>query len=96
MNTGTLTRTIGILLVIVLMASIGGLVRLTNAGGSDKIVFVSYRDGGRSEIYSMNVDGSNPIRLTNNNADDTMPSWSPDGSHLLWISYLFNSEWCIY
>ena len=40
------------------------------------IVFASNRDGYPFEIYAMNADGSNPIRLTSPGID---PSWSPDG-----------------
>ncbi len=49
------------------------------------IVFVSDRHGNR-EIYSCNVDGSNITRLTNNNANDDCPAWSPDGSRIAFIS----------
>ena len=43
------------------------------------IVFYSER-GGDAEIYVMNSDGSDQRPLTNNNADDFSPSWSPDGT----------------
>ena len=29
------------------------------------------------DIYVMNADGSNQTNLTNNPADDSLPSWSP-------------------
>jgi Tol biopolymer transport system component len=35
------------------------------------------------EIYVMNVDGSNPRRLTNTEAAEDHPAWSPDGSKIL-------------
>src|SRR6266702_4679032 len=44
--------------------------------GIGPIVFASNRDGYPFQIYAMNADGSNPIRLTNAGLD---PSWSPDG-----------------
>ncbi|MCB0043756.1 MAG: PD40 domain-containing protein, partial [Caldilinea sp.] len=37
-----------------------------------RIVFTSERDGNR-EIYVMNADGSNPVRLTGNIGDDNQP-----------------------
>ena len=50
-----------------------------------KIVFTSSRDGNR-EIYSMNPDGSDQVRLTNHRADDAIPTWSPTGEHILFAS----------
>src|SRR5262249_11110274 len=50
-----------------------------------KIVFVSTRDG-NEEIYTMNVNGSNQTRLTNNIAFDYSPSFSPDGSKIVFYS----------
>ena len=43
------------------------------------IAFVSRRDG-NGEIYVMDADGANIMRVTNNSSDDSRPSWSPDGS----------------
>jgi len=50
-----------------------------------KIVFASYRDG-NSELYSMNYDGSNLTRLTNNDSDEGAPDWSPDGTKIIFSS----------
>ncbi len=49
------------------------------------IVFDSDRDG-NLEIYSMDPEGNNQVNLTNNPADDFNPVWSPDGSHIAFIS----------
>ena len=49
------------------------------------ILFVSTRDG-NEEIYSMNSDGTNVTRLTNNNARDTRPIWHPDGKFIAFVS----------
>jgi TolB protein len=46
---------------------------------------MSNRDGNH-QIYVMNIDGTNQKRLTNNNADDWYPSWSPDGEKLIFSS----------
>ena len=36
------------------------------------------------EVNTMDVDGSNPIRVTHNDADDRAPAYSPDGQ---WIAF---------
>jgi Tol biopolymer transport system component len=41
---------------------------------------------GHTDIYVMNSDGSNPVRLTNNTFSEGQPDWSPDGSKITFIS----------
>jgi len=51
-----------------------------------KIAFTSNRDGS-PEIYVMNADGSNPVRLTfSNGATSSAPDWSPDGKQIVFQS----------
>jgi len=50
-----------------------------------QIAFSSTRDG-NLEIYVMNADGNNQIRLTNHPEADFQPSWSPDGSRIAFVS----------
>ena len=50
-----------------------------------KIAFASNRSG-NWEIYVMNPDGSQQERLTQNNARDFSPVWSPDGEQILFVS----------
>jgi len=60
-----------------------------------KIAFSSGRDANPdadegkqnwSDIYMMNDDGTNPVRLTNHPASDSAPSWSPDGTKIAFMS----------
>jgi len=39
-----------------------------------------------TEIWTMNADGSNPVRLTNNTFIDQDPSWSPDAKRIAFAS----------
>lgn len=50
-----------------------------------KIVFHSSRDG-NMEIYMINGDGTNLIRLTNHPANDGFPSISKDGRKIVFVS----------
>jgi Tol biopolymer transport system component len=50
-------------------------------GGEGRIGFTTSRDG-NNEIYTMNSDGSSPLRLTNDAAVDAEPSISPDGQKI--------------
>jgi len=54
-----------------------------------KIAFVSNRDGWNSEIFVMDIDGSNVIQLTNTKDPyhsghpwHSSPEWSPDGTKI--------------
>ncbi len=53
--------------------------------GLMKITFESTRDG-NFEIYSMNDDGSNVVRLTQSQGWSRFPAWSPDGSRIMFSS----------
>ena len=59
-----------------------------------QIAFASKRDG-NLEIYVMDDDGKNPRRLTNNRQNDSRPSWSPDGKHIVFGSER-DGNWEIY
>ena len=50
-----------------------------------RIAFSSTRDG-NFELYSMNVDGTDVVRLTHNRFQDVRPKYSPDGSQIAFTS----------
>ena len=80
-----------------LTLSLSSGVQRTEANAQDtlatmKIAFSSNRDDanhdtyGNYEIYVMNGDGTNPLRLTEHPALDGRPSWSPDGTKIAFVS----------
>ena len=63
----------------------GALVASPASAGSDdgRIVFDSDR-GGHADIWVMNADGSGQQQITDDKIEDLFPSWSPDGSKIVW------------
>ena len=57
----------------------------------DSSKFVFSRDNtstfNGSQIFSVNVNGTNLTRLTNNNFNDSNPNWSPDGTKIAFIRW---------
>ncbi len=53
-----------------------------------RIALMSYNRGGANnwEIWTINEDGSDPQRLTENPANDGLPAWSPDGKSIAFVS----------
>ena len=49
------------------------------APDTPKIIFGTHREEGNRELYLMNPDGSEPVNLTNNRADDISGTWFPTG-----------------
>ena len=74
---------------------VGGLKNLTSNVAEDstpawspdgsKIAFTSNRDGA-GDIYLMDADGSDVVRLTYTPARETSPVWSPDGKKIIFDS----------
>ena len=68
-------------------------IRLTNDPGEDvlpaispdgkKIAFMSNRNQKSRSLYQMKIDGSEVKALTDNDSYEESPSWSPDGTSLL-------------
>jgi TolB protein len=64
------------------------LIALTGEKGlfDTKIAF-SGKKGGTSEIYYVNFDGTEPVKLTNYRTITLSPKWSPDGKQISFLSY---------
>jgi TolB protein len=55
------------------------------ANYEDQLVFLSPKDGDW-EIYKIHVSGAGLVQLTDNNANDGAPTWSPDGRFIAFLS----------
>lgn len=51
-----------------------------------RILFTAVDHGGDLEIYVVGVDGAGLRVLTDNDANDYFPNWSPDGSAIVFSS----------
>ena len=72
---------------VVTASGIGGMPVVVPTGNltDTRIAFASGRDG-NNEIYVMQADGTSETNITNDPANDTTPSWSPDGSRIAFMS----------
>jgi TolB protein len=61
-----------------------------------QILFNTNRDDGDFEVYVMNTDGTDPLRLTHQAGNDVGPMWSPDGNRIAFFSYGLRNESDIY
>ena len=66
----------------------GNIIGMEGASGADRspdgsrIAFTSFPGGSKqqqNELYAIGSDGTGLVRLTENTATDTGPSWTPDG-----------------
>jgi Tol biopolymer transport system component len=57
----------------------------TEQANNGKVAFANDRDG-NFEVYVMNSDGSEQTNLTNNEALDSAPAFSPDGERIVFTS----------
>jgi len=51
----------------------------------EQLVFSSFQEGIGQEIYVIDRDGSNLVRLTNNSVNEYYPAWSPDGTKIVFV-----------
>src|SRR5918992_951085 len=89
-----ITTVAAMLMVTIVLTGTTNVVSVwagTFPGPNGQIAFVSLRDG-NDEIYVMTADGSDQTNLSNNDADDFNPSWSPDGEKIAFSSFRDETE----
>jgi TolB protein len=88
MSRNHLLRSHAALLFATLPAIVVGTAYAQNPGGSPgSVVFYSIRDGHpNNQIYVMDPDGANPMRITFDAATDLDPDISTDGKSILYTS----------
>ena len=66
--------------------------RLTGKAGiaTTRIVFANDNTGNK-EIYTVDYDGENLIRLTNDKSIALLPKWSPDGTKIYYTTYRYRN-----
>lgn len=58
-------------------------------------VAYTVREQGQTDIWALNVGTRNPIRITNNVADERDPEWEPNGTRLAYAARI-DGNWDIY
>ena len=53
---------------------------------SPKIAFRRLNEEGWHDIYVMNADGTNVVKITKHEGSDSDPAWSPDGRKIAFVS----------
>src|SRR6266705_1488615 len=64
---------------------LNGLTTPSCSPDGKQLVFTGY-DGGLSDLFVVNADGSDLHRLTNDKDADLQPAWSPDGKSIAFVT----------
>src|SRR5437764_2213258 len=69
-----------------------GLQRITDpglflswSGDGSKLAYVRQGNNNAPDIFTINVDGTGEMNITNDPISDIAPSWSPDGTKLVFV-----------
>lgn len=65
---------------------LGSSLLTINAWGNRTISFTADLTG-NLDIYIMDINRKNPVNLTNHPAEDSSPTWAPDGSAFAFVSH---------
>ena len=68
------------------MLLIGSTLLTINAWGNKTISFTADLTG-NLDIYIMDINRKDPVNLTNHPAEDSSPTWAPDGSAFAFVSH---------
>ena len=68
------------------MLLIGSTLLTINAWGNKTISFTADLTG-NLDVYIMDINRKNPVNLTNHPAEDSSPTWAPDGSAFAFVSH---------
>ena len=68
------------------MLLLGSALLTINAWGSKTISFTADLTG-NLDIYLMDINRKDPVNLTNHPADDSSPTWAPDGGAFAYVSH---------
>ena len=79
------TRLFVFAISVLLLLNVSVSPLFAQAPTTPKILFTSTRDGNR-EVYTMNPDGSEQVRLTKHPGNDLQAVWSPTGEKILFVS----------
>ena len=57
-----------------------------------RVAFTRFREGTIGDIWVADPDGKNPVQLTTDPANDTQPSWFPEGDKIAFLSSRNNNH----
>jgi hypothetical protein len=80
-----------LLVLMLLLVVEAGPAEATFPGKNGKIAYSSF-DGNDFEIYTISPGGGGKSRVTNNDKDDGLPSYSPNGKKIAYAGYDGNDD----